>query len=130
MTGLILFAHGSPVEAANEAVRVVVGGIRRQGIYDAVEASFLDSAPPNLPDAVRQMITAGVTQIIVVPYFLVPGLHITKDLPRIVRELRGIYQGVPIEVTESLDGHPAVLEAVLDRAKNAYGGSNSEGQAD
>ena len=130
MTGLILFAHGSPIDAANEAVRAVVSNIRALKIYDAVEASFLDSAPPNLPEAVRLMVAGGMTRVIVVPYFLVPGLHITKDLPRIIRELRGIYKGVLIEVTGSLDGHPAVLEAVLDRAKNVHGGSDSEGQAD
>jgi hypothetical protein len=33
-------------------------------------------------------------------------------------------------VTDSLDGHPAVLEAVLDRARHTDGGSDSEGQAD
>jgi sirohydrochlorin ferrochelatase len=130
MTGLILFAHGSPIDAANEAVRVVASRIRRLNIYDRVDASFLDSAPPNLPEAVGQMVTAGMTRVIVVPYFLVPGLHITRDLPRIVDELRGIYQAVGIEVAESLDGHPAVLEAVLDRARNVHGGSDSEGQAD
>jgi sirohydrochlorin ferrochelatase len=130
MTGLILFAHGSPVHAANEAVRAVVNSIRRLKVYDAVEASFLDSAPPNLPEAVRQMVAGGMARVIVVPYFLVPGLHITQDLPRIIRELRGIYKAVTIEVTESLDGHPAVLEAVLDRAKKVHGGSDSEGQVD
>jgi sirohydrochlorin ferrochelatase len=76
------------------------------------------------------MVAAGIKRVIVVPYFLVPGLHITRDLPRIVDELRGIYKGVPVEVTESLDGHPAVLEAVLDRARKVHGGSDSEGQAD
>jgi sirohydrochlorin ferrochelatase len=118
MTGLILFAHGSPVETANEAVRLVVSRIRRLDIYDAVEASYLDSATPNLSQAVGQMVAAGMTRVIVVPYFLVPGLHITRDLPRIVDELRRIYQAVGIEVTDSLDGHPSVLEAVLDRARN------------
>jgi sirohydrochlorin ferrochelatase len=130
MTGVILFAHGSPVDAANAAVRRIAASMDRLKIYDSVKAAFLDSAPPNLAEAVGQMSLDGMTRVIVVPYFLVPGLHITRDLPRIVDELRSIYQGIAIDVTESLDGHPAVLEAVLDRAKNVHGGSNSEGQAD
>jgi sirohydrochlorin ferrochelatase len=130
MTGLILFAHGSPVEAANQAVRTVAENIERLNSFDAVEAAFLDSARPDLREAVRRLVTAGMNSIIVVPYFLTPGLHLTRDLPRIIRELRDIYQAVPICVTDSLDGHPAVLEAVLDRARHPDGGSDSEGQAD
>lgn len=128
MTGLIIFAHGSSVEAANNAVRDAAATIRQRTSYQ-VQAAFLELASPDLPAAVQQMIESGAGRIIIVPYFLTPGVHLTQDLPRIVRELRNIYQGVPIDVTESLDGHPALIEALLDRASQTYGGSDSAGQA-
>jgi sirohydrochlorin ferrochelatase len=129
MKGLIVFAHGSPVPAANDAVRAVTDRIRQRSEYDIVEAAFLESAAPDLPQAVRDLAQSGARQIVVVPYFLTPGLHLTRDLPGIVAGLRGIYQSVTITVTDSLDGHPALLEAVLDRARQFHGGSGSEGQA-
>jgi sirohydrochlorin ferrochelatase len=129
MKGLIVFAHGSPVQEANEAVQTVAERIRRRSGYDVVEAAFLEPAVPNLSESVRRLVESGVTRIVVVPYFLTPGLHLTRDLPRIVEELRRIYVSVPIDVTGSLDGHPAVIEAILDRAREVDGGSGSEGQA-
>jgi len=129
MKGLIVFAHGSSVPAANDVVRAVANKIRLRSGYDRVEAAFLEGGEPDLPHAVRSLVESGMRQIVVVPYFLTPGLHLTRDLPGIVAELRSIYQGVTIEVTESLDGHPALLEAVLDRARQYHGGSGSEGQA-
>ncbi len=127
MNGLIVFAHGSSVEAANDAVRAVSDRIGQRGEYGLVRAAFLDAGVPNLTEAVQDMVRSGARRIVIVPYFLVPGIHLTRDLPGIVEGLRRIHKGVSIEVTESLDGHPALLEAVLDRAKQIYGGSGSEG---
>jgi sirohydrochlorin ferrochelatase len=129
MKGLIVFAHGSPVQEANAAVQAVAEKIRERSGYDLVEAAFLEPASPDLSDTVRKLVGSGVTRIVVVPYFLTPGLHITQDLPRIVDDLRRIHTGVRIEVTESLDGHPALIDAVLDRAREVDGGSGSESQA-
>ena len=129
MKALIVFAHGSPVPEANQAVQTVAGEIRQRSDYDLVEAAFLDPAIPNLPESVRKLAGAGVTRIVIVPYFLTPGLHLTQDLPRIVGDLRRIYEGVRIEVTESLDGHPALIGAILDRARAVDGGSGPEGKA-
>lgn len=129
MNGLIVFAHGSSVQAANDAVRVVAEKIRQRGEYSIVEAAFLEGGAPDLPQAIKDLVDSGARRIVVVPYFLVPGIHLTRDLPGIVDHLRGIYKSVRIEVTESLDGHPALLEAVLDRAGKTHGGSDSEGQA-
>jgi sirohydrochlorin ferrochelatase len=129
MTCLIIFAHGSSVQAANDAVRLVAKAIEERKVYARVEAAFLELAEPDLPGIVRQMVERGASRIIVVPYFLTPGIHLTQDLPRIVSELRGIYPSVLIEVADSLDGHPALLDAVLDRARQTHGGSSSEGQA-
>jgi sirohydrochlorin ferrochelatase len=118
MTGIVLFAHGSTVESANDAVRAVTAKLS-QRTGDLVETAFLDCAPPKLPDAVAALAAKGVSRIVVIPYFLTLGIHLQRDLPRIAEELRRIYQGVSIEITEPLDGHPALVEILTDRWKNA-----------
>ena len=130
MTALVVFAHGSSVAAANEAVQRVTEELKARREFGAVIAAFLELAEPDLPEAIRRAVDLGATRVVVVPYFLTPGVHLTRDLPRIAGELRDIYPTVRIDVTESLDRHPALLEAVLDRAKQTYGGSGPEGQAD
>jgi sirohydrochlorin ferrochelatase len=118
-TAFILFAHGSSVEAANEAVRAVAREAVRQGALPLMEAAFLEMAQPDLPTAVRNLVQQGVQHIIVVPYFLTLGIHLRRDLPRIVEGLTQLYDGLTLSVTEPLDGHPALTQIVLERAKKA-----------
>ena len=61
----------------------------------------------------------GVSGVVVIPYFLTPGLHMQRDLPRIIEELKQVHQGLGIEVTAPLDGHPAMIDALLDRARES-----------
>jgi sirohydrochlorin ferrochelatase len=128
MTALVLFAHGSPVESANEPVRVLARQAADQGGFPFATAAFLDGGDPDLSHAVERAVTAGADHVIVVPYFLTMGIHLRRDVPRIADELRHVYPSVRIDVTEPLEGHPALLRAVLDRAID-HGGSRSESEA-
>ena len=123
MTGYAVFAHGSPVESANEAVRVMTRDLAAHGGFDLIEPSFLERGEPDLPGAVKKLVERGATHIVVLPYFLTTGIHLKRDLPRIVEELRGIYKEVRFEVRGPLDGHPALLAVLTDRAhENKDGG--------
>jgi sirohydrochlorin ferrochelatase len=117
MTGYVVFAHGSSVESANEAVRVVTNQMRERGGYEAVEAAFLEGGRPDLGGAVEALSARGVEAIVVIPYFLTLGLHLQRDLPRLIREIANAHPGVKISVTPPLDGHPAMIDALLDRAQ-------------
>jgi sirohydrochlorin ferrochelatase len=119
MTGFIVFAHGSRVESANQAVRDVAARMAASGQH-VVEPAFLELGKPDLPGAAQRLKAAGVSRIVVIPYFLTLGTHLQRDLPRLVREAASTLGGdVRMEVTSPLDGHPALLEALLDRAGEA-----------
>ena len=118
-TAIIVFAHGSSVESANDAVRAVTRQIAQTGGFALTETAFLELAQPDLPSAVERVRSAGAGRIIVVPYFLTLGIHLRRDLPRIVEELSRQHEGVNIEVTDPLDGHPALVRIVLERAQKA-----------
>ena len=119
--GLIVFAHGSSVASANQAVEKVAAEMAAAGGYETYETAFLEAARPDLKESVARLIARGVDKIVVLPYFLTLGIHLKRDLPRIVEELLLIHKGVEIEVTEPLDGHPALKEILLDRARKALG---------
>jgi sirohydrochlorin ferrochelatase len=122
MTALVVFAHGSPVESANQAVRQFCEAVAKRSRYSPVLPAFLDGGAPDLPSAVASAVQAGAGRVIIVPYFLTLGLHLTRDLPRIAADIARIHQGVRVEVTSPLDGHPALIDAVLDRASEAFDG--------
>ncbi|MBM3787304.1 MAG: cobalamin biosynthesis protein CbiX [Acidobacteria bacterium] len=119
MTGLIVFAHGSSVPEANDSVRRVTGELRAAGGYENVETAFLEAAKPDLRGAVAKLTALGMRRIVVLPYFLTLGIHLRRDLPRIVAGLEADHPGVRIEVSEPLDGHPALVAILLDRARSA-----------
>jgi len=116
-TGIIVFAHGSRIEAANEAVRAVAADLARGGEYPIVEAAFLELGTPGLEEAADLLVSRGVERIIIIPYFLTPGLHLERDLPPIVDRILNKHKDLHVLVTASLDGHPGMVQMLTDRAR-------------
>jgi sirohydrochlorin ferrochelatase len=123
--GYVVFGHGSSVESANDAVRAMGAELARRSGYEAVETAFLESGQPDLRGAVDRLASRGVAHVIVIPYFLTLGMHLQRDLPRLVEELRAIHPGMKIQVTPPLDGHPALMDALMGRAGEAEGKSGA-----
>ena len=119
MTAIVVFAHGSSVEAANEGVRAMAAEMAQRGRFPIVETAFLELAHPDLREAVRSVHAKGATRVIVVPFFLTLGIHLRRDLPAIVDELRNIYSDLDIEITSPLEGHPALVDVMIGRAQEA-----------
>lgn len=117
MTGYVVFAHGSSIESANDAVRAVAADMQRRGGM-LVAAAFLEGGQPDLRRAVDSL-ADRVSRIVVVPYFLTLGLHLQRDLPRLAQEVRQAHPELDIRVTPPLDGHPAMVEVLLARAREA-----------
>jgi sirohydrochlorin ferrochelatase len=120
MTGIIVFAHGSRVESANQAVRAVAAALRETGGFEGVEAAFLELGTPDLIGAVERLVEKGAERVVVVPYFLTDGLHMERDLPPLIEKISKRYNGLQIAVSETLDGHPGVVQVLLDRALSAF----------
>jgi|SRR5580658_443636 sirohydrochlorin ferrochelatase len=118
MTGFIVFAHGSRIESANQAVRDVVSQMAASGQH-VVEAAFLELGQPDLAGATAVLIARGARRIVVIPYFLTLGTHMQRDLPRLAQDASRANGDIEIEITSPLDGHPALVQALLDRASEA-----------
>ncbi|MFN7996296.1 MAG: CbiX/SirB N-terminal domain-containing protein [Bryobacteraceae bacterium] len=116
--GIVIFAHGSSVPAANDAVRTVARAAAGKGAYTHVQVAFLE-AHPALDEAVSHLAAEGVNRVLVVPYFLTLGIHLQRDLPGMVEEIRKAHPGVDIRVTPPLDGHPALAQILCERADAA-----------
>jgi sirohydrochlorin ferrochelatase len=113
-TGIIVFGHGSSVASANESVRLVAARAAADAGWQLYETAFLEF-PPLLDEAVPKLVAAGAEEILVVPYFLTLGIHLQRDLPKIVDRLSREHK-IGIRVTEPLDGHPELSRILIDRA--------------
>jgi sirohydrochlorin ferrochelatase len=112
-TGIILFAHGSSVQDANRGVHDLAERVEREGPYPYVRAAFLELADPALEAAIAAAAKSGLRRIVIIPYFLTMGIHLQRDLPRLVEPLRQRHPGLQIEVGPSLEGHPQMPGILL-----------------
>ncbi|HXB68282.1 MAG TPA: CbiX/SirB N-terminal domain-containing protein [Candidatus Acidoferrales bacterium] len=116
--GIIIFAHGSRIESANEAVRQVAAALASSG--DArVTPAFLELGEPDLETAASRLADLGVIRLVIVPYFLTLGIHMERDLPRIAERISLTHKGLEIKIAPPLDGHPALLQILQDRVREA-----------
>ncbi|MGH9342298.1 MAG: sirohydrochlorin chelatase [Terriglobia bacterium] len=116
-TGIVLFAHGSRVEEANEGVRLLAKQVQDSGGFARVRAAFLELGQPDLKGAIAEAVGAGIHRIIVMPYFLTLGVHLRRDLPELLARERESHPGVEFIVSEPLDGHPAMPSLVAERIR-------------
>jgi sirohydrochlorin ferrochelatase len=112
---IVVFGHGSSVASANEAVRVIAARAASEGAWHLHETAFLE-ADPRLDEAVSRLVSAGAAEVLVLPYFLTLGIHLQRDLPKLVDELSRQYH-IPIRVAEPLDGHAYLSRILVDRAR-------------
>jgi sirohydrochlorin ferrochelatase len=116
-TGIIVFGHGSSVESANDAVRAIAQQAAQHGGWTLYETAFLE-VTPRLSDAVAALVSRGAKEILILPYFLTLGIHLQRDLPKLIDALSREY-GLSIRVTPPLDGHPQLSLILVERAREA-----------
>jgi sirohydrochlorin ferrochelatase len=117
--GLVIFAHGSSVESANEAVRAVSAALAARGGFPHVETAFLEMGKPDLAGAAEKLMSNGIHQVVIVPYFLTVGIHLKRDLPKLVADLCAAHPSLQVETAPPLDGHPGLVDILLARAEEA-----------
>jgi sirohydrochlorin ferrochelatase len=120
MKVLMLVAHGSRKQAANdEVVRLAtrVEGLG-QGNFDAVVPAFLEFANPDIHQGIERCAEMGASEIILVPYFLAAGKHVTRDIPLELECARTRYPHISIETTQYLGENEAMAELVIQCSEN------------
>ncbi len=102
MKSLIIIAHGSRDEAANEDFIALVDEIRAvtSAHYAKITHAFLEFAAPNLTTAVHQMVERGCRDILVYPWFLSAGKHVGRDIQEQAEKLQAEFPACRIGVLE------------------------------
>lgn len=122
MEHIILIGHGSPKKDANTID--LVGKLLHSKIHggcggDCVKAAYLQFADPDIMGAITECVRGGAERIILHPYFLYPGMHVTKDIPAVIREAEEMYPGVEFIYTEPLGVHEKLVQIVMERIEKS-----------
>ncbi len=119
MKSLLLIAHGSRRAEANADLEYLADVLRQRERYDLVRIAFLELAEPDIPTGAIHCIEAGATQVIMVPYFLSPGVHVRTDLIEFRKTLSERYPAVDFRLAEPLGRHPLLIDIVEQRIREA-----------
>ena len=115
-TGLLVLGHGSKLREANDTLRRVAGSIKeRASAYSKVVPAFLQMERPDFGAAVDALASDGIEDIVVMPYFLYPGAHVTKDLPAEIEAAKARHPQLRFAVTGNIGYHEKLIEIVLER---------------
>lgn len=121
---IILIAHGSPKREANNIE--LIGRLLHDAIHpgcdqNCVGIAYLQFAEPNLMTVIKKYAEDGAGKIIVHPYFLSSGTHVTMDIPNMIDKAKAMYPNVEFLYSEPLGVHNKLVYVVLERIYAANG---------
>jgi len=119
--GVLVVGHGSRRAEANEDVREAARRIGARGGFALIEPALLEIAQPDIGAGFARLVARGARHIIAHPYFLSPGRHTRGDLPVEVRAAAAPHTGVSYQITEPLAAHRLVIDASVERIREAEG---------
>ena len=118
MKALLLIAHGSRRKESNDEVVVIADRLKSicSGQYDIIHSGFLELAETLIPDGIKKCVDDGAKTIIVLPYFLNSGRHVTEDIPNIVNDTIPNYPDVEIKIAQHLGASPLMMDLLVASA--------------
>ena len=118
LTAVLILGHGSPVSKANNTLLEVAEAVRIKGGYGIVQPAFLQFEHPNFAEAVDKIVGMGAQQIIVHPYFLYMGAHVTKDLPFEIGTAKKKYPDIEFILAPHLGYHEKLVDIAVERIES------------
>lgn len=112
----MLVAHGAEAKEAAAALAAVAARIRFLRPELFTTTAYLSVVGPRIGEGLAACVAAGAREVVVHPYFLVPGKHAVKDVPRQVREAARAWPEIEVRVTPPLGADDRLADLVLERS--------------
>lgn len=88
-----------------------------------VHYAHMELAEPTIQQGFDACVADGAEEVIVHPYFLAPGHHVTTGIPALVKQAASRHPGVACRITQPLGVHPKIGEVILERITESEGDS-------
>jgi sirohydrochlorin ferrochelatase len=112
---VLIVDHGSRLPEANELLLAAAARVRERLPDRLVRTAHLDLAEPAIPDAIDALVEEGAGEIVVAPWFLSPGAHTARDLPRLAAEAARRHPAVRIVCAPPLGLDERLVDLLLER---------------
>ena len=126
-TGIILVDHGSRLAEANAMLEEVARVYREQTGARIVEPAHMELAAPSIADAFDRCVAQGARRIVVLLFFLSPGRHSMRDIPRLTAEASAAHPGVTYTVSQPIGIDPRLIDVLATRVAETVADSAQAG---
>jgi len=134
-TGVIILCHGSRGERGasevSETLRRLTEGVKpllSPGV-EVIGAAFQFNHP-TLEEAVASLALNGVQRIVIMPYFLFSGRHITEHIPELIKKLKSRYPERQFIMANTLGNDGLLIARVAKRIQEATPGLSPDSPED
>ena len=118
-TAVLLMAHGSRRAEANADLARIAELVLARSPFEIVEISYLELSEPTIPQGGERCVARGATRVLMLPYFLSAGKHVTDDLQNFRNEFAKRHPNVTFTLCAPLGLHPLIVDVVLARLAEA-----------
>ena len=122
MEKILLIGHGSPKKDANNLD--MIAGLLHNALHPGcahpcVSVAYMQFAQPDIPTAIDLCAAEGADRVVVHPFFLYSGMHVTKDIPEMLQAARQRHPAIEFVYTEPLGLHEHLVKIILERINAA-----------
>ena len=76
----MIVGHGSTMAYNKGVLEMQADRLRSKG-YDNVYVGFNEFSIPSIRETAEEMVEDGYDEILILPFFVASGLHVTRDIP-------------------------------------------------
>ncbi|MRH43897.1 hypothetical protein GH741_14740 [Aquibacillus halophilus] len=110
MEAIVYVGHGSKNVKRNKQFISFINYSKQAIDYSVQEIGWLEFSEPKIKGAIEKCIKKGATAIIVVPVFLLSGVHVKKDIPSQIIAAQKQYPFLTIKVANPLGVDSIMVE--------------------
>ena len=118
--GIIILSHGSRLKKANASLDKIIKTTKKNTGLGIIIPAYLQFCHPNLTESVKSLIGQECRTIIIIPFFLFNGNHVTRDIPDIIKEEKAKYPKVRFIYTKNLGDDSRIADIVADMIEGGH----------
>ena len=118
---LLIVDHGSRRQESNDLLKKIAEMMQDRFGLNIVHYAHMELERPTIQQGFDACVADGAEEVIVHPYFLGPGGHVTTDIPALVKQAANRHPGIAFRITEPLGIHTKIGEVILERIAESEG---------
>jgi len=110
---LVIIDHGSVRPEAHAHLLWISEQVKERAPELRVYIAHMELAEPSIEAAIDAAVHDAASEILVHPLFLVPGRHLTQDIPALIQQASQRHPALRIQMTDALGSVPELADVIL-----------------